>query len=89
MHICCAQAGIGRTAENIDGIIGTPWRLPVRVRLAVISAGLIVAAGAGAVGASAAPPPVPVHVWRGTDGSVCFAISQQVPHCVPGPIVGP
>jgi hypothetical protein len=32
--------------------------------------------------ASAAPPPVPVHVWT-QDGSVCFVVSQQVPHCLP------
>ena len=58
----------------------------MRIRLAAVTAGLIVAVGAGA--ASAAPPPGPVHVWRGTDGSVCFAISEQVPHCVPVPGVG-
>jgi hypothetical protein len=32
--------------------------------------------------ASAAPPPVPVYVWT-QDGSVCFVVSQQVPHCIP------
>jgi len=56
----------------------------VRVRLAAAAAGLIVIAVAGA--ASAAPPPGPVQVWRGSDGSVCFVISKQVPHCVPVPV---
>ncbi|MCW2572000.1 MAG: hypothetical protein JWO88_2058 [Frankiales bacterium] len=52
----------------------------MRVRLAAASAGVILAAGAGV--ASAAAPPVPVHVWI-QDGSVCFVVSQQVPHCLP------
>ena len=52
----------------------------MRIRLAVASAGLL--AAAGAVGASAAPPPLPVHIWT-SDQGVCFAISQQYPNCVP------
>lgn len=52
----------------------------MRIRLAIVSAGLLAAAGAAS--ASAAPPPLPVHIWT-SDQGVCFAISEQVPHCVP------
>ena len=56
----------------------------MRFRLAAVSAGLVVAAGASV--ASAAPPELPVYVWT-SDQGVCFVISKQVPHCVPVNIV--
>jgi hypothetical protein len=52
----------------------------VRFRFAAATAALFVV-GATTV-ASAATPPVPVHIWRGPGGSVCFAISDQMPNCV-------
>ena len=55
----------------------------MRFRLAAVTAGLVIA-GAGV--ASAAPPPLPVYVWTSEDG-VCFVVSKQVPHCVPGSII--
>lgn len=57
----------------------------MRLRLALV---LSSAAVLGATSfASAQPsPPVPVYLHVGSDG-VCFAISQQVPHCVPVNVV--
>ena len=36
---------------------------------------------------SFAQPSVPVGVWRDSNGGVCFAVSEQVPHCVDAPPV--
>ena len=57
---------------------------------------LVIAAAVGAAVVGAAVPSlastatkqsVPVYVWRTSDGAVCFAVSEQVPHCVdPSPV---
>jgi len=59
---------------------------------------LVIAAAVGAAIAGTAIPTlaaqtstpkqsVPVYVWRDSNGGVCFAVSEQVPHCVdPNPV---
>jgi hypothetical protein len=59
---------------------------------------LVIAAAVGAAVVATAVPSlaaqistpkqsVPVYVWRDSNGGVCFAVSEQVPHCVdPNPV---
>jgi hypothetical protein len=52
------------------------------MRRALLLAAVLVSGAS--VAASANPvPPVPVHVYRDGNGSVCVAVSLQVPQCTP------
>lgn len=53
---------------------------------AAVGAGLVSAA-VPSLAASTPKQSVPVYIWRTPDGGVCFAVSEQVPHCVsPKPV---
>lgn len=55
------------------------------MRRLVIAAAVGAAVVATAVPSLASSTPkqsVPVYIWTTPDGSVCFVVSEQVPHCI-------
>jgi len=53
-----------------------------RLVIAAAAGAAVVAAAVPALAGGAVKQSVPVYVWRTPDGSICFAVSEQVPHCV-------
>lgn len=53
-----------------------------RLVLAATVGAALVATAVPSLAADAPKQSVPVYVWQDPDGSVCFVVSKQVPHCV-------
>ena len=53
-----------------------------RLLIAAAVGAAVVATAVPSLASSTTKQSVPVYVWRTPDGSICFAVSEQVPHCV-------
>jgi len=53
-----------------------------RLVIAAAVGAAVVATAVPSLASSTTKQSVPVYVWRTPDGSICFVVSEQVPHCV-------